>query len=68
MATSPMRKSIGFTRFVLARLKKGQAIRSCASRAAMSLPAPTNRSSCPAPPSDVFKERMVPLQRRTGPV
>jgi hypothetical protein len=66
--TSPIRKSIGRTRFDLARLKKGQAIRSCASRAAMSPPALTNRSSCAGSAGKVDRRRMgsasAPHRRR----
>ncbi len=44
--TSPMRKSIGWMRGVFDRLKKGQDIRSCASRGAMRPGKARNKSSC----------------------
>src|SRR3546814_4688256 len=43
---SPMRKSIGAIRRDLARLKKGQDMRSCASRGAGLAGTERNRSSC----------------------
>src|SRR3546814_9591790 len=55
MEISPMRKWMGFTRFDLARLKKGHAIKSCVSRAAIAALVPTNRSSCCAAQAKVVR-------------